>query len=398
MTEMRAIGRDTPPGDAARALRVALVLDPGGRASAGAAPEIAGVDVHLHFAEPGFLSAREPFLRRMDVAVIEIDTARPGQFDDIARLVRELAPVMPVIAAGRALTVTDTRRLLRAGAVDVLPLPASPEDFAHALDAARDAIESRAGPVVKQGRTVSFLRAIGGVGATAIATQAGCLWAAGARVCLIDLDLQFGAAALYLDLKPGMGLIDLIEAQSRLDTDFFMSVAARHASGLHVVAGPNEVLPLDILTPQLVGQIVGVATQAFDIVLLDLPAAWTTWSLAALSQSDIACLVTTLTVPGIHQARRQLDVMEAQGLAAVPTRIVLNRVASKFFRTIDLGDTEKVLRRKVDFTIANDFPTVSTAVDQGRPLAQVKGKTKVERDVAAMVAALGATLDADRAG
>lgn len=399
MTMLRPVSRDAAGGPAdGRVLRIALVLDPASQSPTAnrIAPAGPGVDVHLHLAEPAFVTAREPFLKRMDVLIIEIDVARPAQFDDFARLARELTGIMPVIAAGRGMTVADTRRLIRAGAVDVLPLPMSPEDFEHALDAARGAIASRPESQLRHGKTATFVRAIGGVGATALATQAGCLWAETKSVCLVDFDVQFGSAALYLDIKSQLGLVDLIEARDQLDVDLLRSVAMRHESGLHVIAGPNEVMPLDILTPQLVSSILTTASQAFDIILVDLPAAWTTWSLAAVSQSDVVCLVTSLTVPGIHQARRQLDVLDAHGLGEIPTRIILNRVANKFFRNIDLSDTERVLRRKVDFTIANDYPTVSAAVDQGRPLARIKAKSKVEKDLLTMVEGLSSMLVADR--
>ena len=108
-----------------------------------------------------------------------------------------------------------------------------------------------------------------------------------------------------------------------------------------------------------------------------------------LARADQVVVVTSLTVPGIHHARRKLDLMDANNLAV---KIVLNRVPHRLFRTIDLGDSEKVLRRKADFEIANDYPSMSGAIDQGRTLAQLKRGTRVEKDLRALVAGLALEL------
>ena len=374
------------------ALRVVLVLDPA-RTEPMARPARPGVEVKLHLASLERISAAAPFLARADMLIVEVDVSKPAQFDQFARLAQELGSSVPLVAASRTLTVADTRRLIRCGAIDVLPLPIAPEDFDHAIEQATRLRGPATAAAVNEGRIVSFLGAVGGIGATALATQAGVLWADTKRVCLIDLDIQFGSAALYLDIKPKLNLVDLIDAGERLDAEIFQTVAAQHSSGLHVIAGPDDMLPLDIITPAAVMQILNVARKCFDIVIIDLPSAWTSWSMTVLSQSAVTILVAPLTVPGIHQARRKLDLMEANGL---PSKILLNRVARPMFRTIDLGDTEKILGRKVDFTVANDFVTVSSAIDQGRTLAAVKAKSRVGLDLAEMVAALSILLERDK--
>src|SRR3546814_572577 len=72
------------------------------------------------------------------------------------------------------------------------------------------------------GHGLAFVKSVGGVGATALATQMGCLLAeresvAGRETCLLDLDLQFGNAALYLGLSPTLSVADVIAAGARAD-------------------------------------------------------------------------------------------------------------------------------------------------------------------------------------
>ena len=390
MTEIRPVGREQGK-NAEAPLRVVLVLDPT-RTEPMARPARPGVEVKLHLAALERITATSAFVTRADILIVEIDTTKPSQFDQFARLVQELAGALPVVAACRTLTVADTRRLMRTGAIDVLPLPIAPDDFEHSIEQAARFRAPQMVVNVNEGKVVAFLGAVGGIGATVLATQSAVLWAASKKVCLIDLDIQFGSAALYLDMKPKLNLVDLIDAGERLDAEILRAVTAQHASGLSVVAGPDDMMPLEIMTPALAMHILSVARQCFDIVIIDLPSAWTSWSMTVLSQAAMTILVAPLTVPGIHQARRKLDLMDAN---ALPSKVVLNRVARPMFRTIDLGDTEKVLGRKVDYTIANDYLTVSGAIDQGRTLAAVKAKSRVETDLSEMVTGLTAILDAE---
>lgn len=374
--------------DRLRSLRVALVLDPSNTMPV---PTVSpSVNLHLHLVTLDALDPTLPFLRQADVLVIEVMIEKPGQLEILARILAEQP--RPVIAATRALDAAATRTLMRAGAVDVVALPLDPVDLDEALATARKVIATRP-EVGAKGRVISFVRAVGGAGATALACQAGCLWSARQSTCLIDLDVQFGAVALYLDMQPALSLLDLAEARDRLDQTLFTTIATRHSSGLSVVAAPHDIAPLESVTPAFVAQLLTLAALSFEVVLVDLPAAWTPWSLAALAHSDAICLVTNLSVPGLRQARRQLDLIEANHVNA-PLKIVLNRVPKKIFRTIDLGDSERVLRRKIDFTVADDSATMNNAIDQGRTIGSIRAKSPIGSDLNELIAGLTQVLAA----
>lgn len=295
------------------------------------------------------------------------------------------------MAVVQGLTVSDTRMLLKAGAADVLPLPFTADELRQAMESVRRParpVTQKGGTVVRQGRVVSVLGALGGVGATALAAQMAALWAPDARVCLLDMDVQFGNAALYLDARPTMTLGNLIEDEARLDAELLQSVAVRHPSGLDIIASPTDMMPLDIITTGFAERLLRMATHGYDVVIVDLPRAWTEWSVRVLDRSDVVCLVTNLSVPGVHQARRQLEILEANQLMD-KLRIIANRVQYRMFGRIDLKETEAVLGRRIDHTIANDYPTVSAALDQGRTILDIRGKSgRVVKDVGSLVETL----------
>lgn len=353
---------------------------------------------HAMTVDSGGVAALSPAmtgLQSCDVVVVEIDPARTDQLAAFERFARNEAAFVPVIAAVRDLSVSATRLVMRAGATDVVRLPFSAAEVTTITAAERPALRVVPAAVpVQRGKIVAFVGALGGCGTTALTTQAGIIWAATARVCLIDLDLQFGNAALYLDLPSGLGVGDILEAGTRLDAELLRTIAQTHSSGLNIIASPPELMPLDTLTAEAVDRMLTLATHAFDIVLVDLPSAWTTWSMRVVEMADVSLMVTSLSVPGIHQARRQSEIIAVNGFSD-RLQVVVNRVVHPMFGKVDLTETQSLLGRRIDHTIANDYPTVSTAIDRGKPFAAIKAKTRVEKDIRAMVASLTATLHAE---
>src|SRR3546814_11856781 len=94
----------------------------------------------------------------------------------------------------------------------------------------------------------------------------------------------------------------------------------RHSSGLSVVAAPRDVMPLEKFTPDFIRRLTEVARSRFDVVLADLPPAWSLWTFEALRQSDEILLVTQMTVPGVRQARRPLDTPNSEAIGRAPCR------------------------------------------------------------------------------
>jgi len=373
-------------------VRVLLVLDPA------SPPMIGGGDgwtqANVTVDRGGMDALTIAALQRTDVVIAEVDPANAAALASFEAFAREQAGLRPVIAAVRDLTVATTRLVLRAGAADVLPLRFSATELAVAMASAAslDPVAPVSRPT-KRGKIVALVGAIGGCGTTSIAVQSGIAWAATARVCLIDLDIQFGNAALYLDMRSDLTLADVLDADARLDVDLLRTIAQTHASGLNVIASPSEILPLDTLSPERIDKMLAMATQAYDVVLVDLPGAWTTWSMRVVEVADLTLMMTSLTVPGIHQARRQSEIIAANGFSE-RLRVVVNRVAQPMFGKVKLGETEALLGRRIDHTIANDYPTVSAAIDAGKAFGAVKSKSRVEKDVRAMVGELTTLLQA----
>lgn len=332
-------------------------------------------------------------------AVIQVAADVPASLKRFEKLLA--VAEQPLIAAAYEPPLSLVRTLIRLGAHDVLALPLDVADLEVSLAAipSNSALTSAKTPV-RTSKLISVIKSSGGAGATALITQLAVRYAEAEakyarEACLIDLDVQFGDAAFQLGLKPKLSLAELVEARSRLDGALVRSIATEHSSGLKVITSPPQLLPLESLTSTDVIDVVEAAEKEFGTVFLDLPANWTNWSLSLLARSDVVLLVTELSVSGLRRARRQLDLMRSQDLD-VDVRVVINRYEKRLLRAIKAADVAKVLGRDFSFTIAEDPAVMRAAIDRGVPIAAIKRKSAVGKDIDTLIAGLTAALRRER--
>src|SRR3546814_4804917 len=103
------------------------------------------------------------------------------------------------------------------------------------------------------------------------------------------------------------------------------STTTEHPSGLHVVAAPPDIIPLESVSAEQMSDILDLARQEFSNVLVDLPGSWTNWSLSLVALADAVCLITEMSIPSLRQARRQLDMLASQDLGDLPIYVKIGR-------------------------------------------------------------------------
>lgn len=323
---------------------------------------------------------------RAQTIVVEVCAKDAGSIRRLERL-RERYPRLTIVAAARDTSLATVRALLRIGASDVVSLPLIRGELESVIERLSEQMgQNDPAP----GKLVTVIKSVGGVGATALVTQLAALYAAregkaGRETALFDLDLQNGNVATYLGVEANLTVGDLLDAGSRLDLAVLRSVPAKHMTGLAVFAAPVDILPLESIDIDQVCTLVELARTSYDTVFLDLPSDWTNWSLSQLARASSILFVVDLTIASLSKAQRQLALLDRLGIAPETIRIVVNRIEKKLFRSIDLGDAERVLRRPVAFTVTNDFPLMIAALNEGILVTDIKGKSRIGRDMEAMM-------------
>jgi pilus assembly protein CpaE len=314
----------------------------------------------------------------IDVVALCVSSQIGEALDSVGRMGH-----VPVIALVDRAEPALVDALFRAGVADVLPLPLSTDALSlalHRISARRGQSGTKA---KRRGKVIGVLGASGGAGASSVLVNLASLFnakaKAGASVAIVDLDIQTGVCATLLDLQSGGTVTDLFSSGGFGDVDVMREAFSRHASGIRLLSAPQDIAPLESLDPLEVEQMLQTASESFDLTLLDLPNAWTAWSDAALRLCDVLVLITTPDVIGVHQARRQLRMIAAQGLDDKPLIMVANKVRTGWTGGIDLKDCEKSIGRAFEIVVPLDEEVMRAATNQGIPVSAVRKGTKLEK-------------------
>ena len=217
------------------------------------------------------------------------------------------------------------RRVLRAGADEVLGLPLEQSDLIRPLLKVSEALrrnERRRG-----GKIFSVASLGGGVGVTTLCVNLGValLGAGGMRVVLVDLDLQAGHLSDLFGAEPERGIIALARLDRRLDATSLEAALTKHASGLYVLGAPSRIEDSHKVSDIMVGNLLELLRQLFDYVVIDCGAHVNENSVAAWERSHELLYVIEQSVGAAHHAGRFLELFGRLGIEGIEPRLVLNR-------------------------------------------------------------------------
>ncbi|MFN2098452.1 CpaE family protein [Altererythrobacter sp. MF3-039] len=323
-------------------------------------------------------------LERASCIVIEVDPAVRASLDRIEVIARK-APNLPRIAALANADVSLIRTLIKQGVADVVSLPFAPDEILQAsISAAEDEARASRKPV-KEAPVIAVVRAVGGSGATTIAThladELGREKSSERGACLIDLDVQYGAAASAIGLSPRRTLHDLLVAGDRMDASFLRAIALEKSPHLDVIAAPDEIVPLETIETDYLLKVIDIAKREYDYVVLDMPSNWTSWNLSTVLAADEILMVVELNIASLRQAKRRIELFRSFGVDPKRISVVVNRVEKKLFRTIGLDDVAKTLNLDVLIGMTRENELLITAQDQGQFARQIQRKSKFANDV-----------------
>lgn len=333
------------------------------------------------------------------IVVIQIDPDLPASLNRLDAL-QSRFPAVAVIAAVEKVSIVTSRVLMRRGIDDLISLPIDAEELISALAEIATRKANTHDASVRLAPTLAIMKSRGGCGATTLATHLAAALAgelgAGRRACLIDCDLQSGDVAAYLGSAPRLTLADLLDPQVSIDGELMASVACRANDRVDIIAAPHEIMPVEALDFSRLMEIVVLAQQNYDIVLLDLPAALTNWALSLAFAADRVVHVTTLSVSALCHTKRQIDFLQSVGLESDRIDVIANRVEKRLFKAIDAGAAAQALSHPVLASIGEEGSALCQAQDEGLLIDSVQRRTRFMKDVDAATMRLLGQLKGER--
>lgn len=300
-----------------------------------------------------------------DVVIVDLDSNPEYALEVVEQLCAGGQATVMVYSIGAEPTLMV--RCMRAGAREFLNLPLTQSALTEAI--VRASVRRASVHSVKKatGKLCTFWGAKGGSGVTTIATNFAIAAAqeSGQRVLLIDLDLPLGDAVLSLGLVPQYSTVDALQNFMRLDSNFLSRLLTQHSSGLWVLAAPGKLVPVPFST-EAVDKLINVARQDFDYVVVDTGSRFDLTGTMLFDPSANVYLVSQVTIPELRNSNRlAADLFAAR---APKFEIVLNRYESSTL-SIDDEHIAKILTRKPQWKIPNDYPAVREVQNNADPVA-----------------------------
>ncbi|MBI5087114.1 MAG: hypothetical protein HZB13_21260 [Acidobacteria bacterium] len=271
----------------------------------------------------------------------------------------EAAANCPLVAFAAENRPEEVLALLRAGAFDCLTSPFPGETLKTVYERLRrHCLVQTCGPAHALGQVLGFASSKPGSGTSTLVAQTA--FAArrhtGKRVLLMDLNLQSGTSAAWAGVKQQpWSVVDAMAALSRGEEPSSWDSRLIHAGGISILPAPARPIEGLVQTAELL-RLVETMRREFDWVLLDLPCTADIVTLSIIPELDGLVTITTPELASLHLAGRSVQWLIGLGLDSGSLHLVLNRVTNH--DALQVQEVEKVLKRKVAWTIPNDYFTL----------------------------------------
>src|SRR3990172_4189941 len=239
---------------------------------------------------------------RPSVVIMEIDSDRKNAFSTAERIMKNF-PGTCVIATSCENASDAILSAMRCGCTEYLLRPVDTQELTSALKKiGRLMVPRDAHPRSERGSVITCFSPKGGVGNTTVAINlAVALHQATEKpVVLVDLDLEGGDAAMFLNLRTEYTISDATSNLARLDQAFLRGVLSKHSSGIHLLAEPQRVEDAEGITPFQAREVLEILRGMFSYVVVDTKTGYGDMNIAVFDSSDLIVLTGILTLPSLR--------------------------------------------------------------------------------------------------
>ncbi|WP_435124722.1 AAA family ATPase [Actinacidiphila sp. bgisy144] len=379
----------TADADTARALLGLLGQLPGAEPAPALPSSTALLDALARAAESG--------VEELPEVVVVHDLIGPMPGLDLVRDIALRFPAVGVVLLTADPSPSMLASAMNSGARGVIGLPLAYDELGARVEAAAawaDGVRRHlapgrtALPAVTGGTLVAVAGAKGGVGTTVTAVQlALAAHASGRSTALVDLDLQGGDVASYLDVqfrRSVADLADIADVSSRVLNDAMYV----HESGIALLLAPAEGERGEEVTDRAARLVLTALRQRYEVVVVDCGTQVTSANAVAVETADTAVLVTTPDVVAVRAAKRMVRMWDRlQVRKAQDTTTAVNRYTRG--SEIQPSLVGRITGTKVaEAAIPAGFRELQPVIDAGR-LHDLDGRSAVRGGIWSLAGELG---------
>ncbi len=315
-----------------------------------------------------------------DILAVDLTQGSPADIDTLERLKKSHFAKVPVVAISNHLDQRIVRGLMQLKVDDWLPAGCPASEIRGSCENVIRTRLTEAGD--GEAKCTAFFPAAGGCGNTTLAIEAAFLIGNRKKelqsTCLADLNFEDGAVADHLDLTPSFQLSELSQNSLRLDRQLLDVMLTRHRSGLAVLAAPRAPGQFVNIGEDLVASILGLLSEAFDHLIIDLPKKWAPWTDNIIWGSDRIFVVTGFTVPALRHSRFLADAISSKAAPKTDVSVIVNKFHEPLMGAgLTKKDAQSILEGRLGGFIPNLSGIADEAINRGMTLSEIRAGNKI---------------------
>lgn len=278
-----------------------------------------------------------------------------------------------VLVVGAANDILLYRELMRRGVSEYLVAPIQPLQLISAIGGLFADPDQ---PFV--GRTIAFVAARGGAGASSVAHNTAFAMSdrIGVNTVIVDYDLPFGTSGLNFNQDPLGGVADALSQPERLDATLLDRMMVRCTDRLSLFAAPATLDADWEIGTEAFDEVTSRIRSTAPFVVLDLPHMWSSWVRSQLVTADEVVLVATPDLASLRNAKNLIDLIRHARPNDAPPRVVLNQVGMPGRPEIPAKEFGQALGIHPCLSIPFDAKIFGSAANNGQMILDSAAKTK----------------------
>lgn len=306
-----------------------------------------------------------------------------SEFDDIA-----------IIMIEKELREDTMYKALFAGAKDVIISPFTSSKLVDSIYRAaqlvkeKNAVHRDNTPKIRRrssrGHVITVFSTKGGVGKTFISTNLAISLAKDKekRVCLVDLDLDFGNTVLALNIVPRFTILDIVDDIRNIDQDVIESYLIPHESGIKVLPANARPQINEFVNSDHIEIILRALQGAFDYVVVDMPARFYEPINPAFQAADLLLMITTPEISTVRNIKSSIMTLHELNFPKSKIKVVLNKADTS--GQIKSKDIESTLNQSLYGVIDADYKQAMISLNNGAPIVLSKPKSSISKSFASL--------------
>jgi pilus assembly protein CpaE len=318
----------------------------------------------------GLEGAIETYKANPTPNLIIVETTLPTE--EIPGALERLAEVCDaatrLIVLGHVNDVVLYRELIRSGVSEYIVLPTSAQAIVSVITELFAA--EGAAPI---GRTIGFIAAKGGSGASTVAHNVAWAISQSLRqdVLILDMDFAFGTAGLNFNQDPPHGIADAIGASQKMDQTLLDRLSSKAANHVSLLTAPVMLDRTFDFEEREFEQIIELSQKSTPVVILDIPHVWSSWVRQTIATIDEVIIVAEPDLANLRNAKNLSDTIKALRPTESEPLLVLNKVGVPRRPEIPATEFATSVECKLLGQVAFDAQTFGTAANNGQMIAEV---------------------------